>query len=88
MAEVPQCAGRALRPRHGAFAGAQNAVVPPLANQLTRRAAAFWVLRCAPHPALRAGLLRLTALWLGGRYRREGTLRGTTTAFTHIARPK
>ncbi|HET7132077.1 MAG TPA: hypothetical protein VFJ95_07505, partial [Gammaproteobacteria bacterium] len=54
-------------PRRGAFARAQNAVVRLFVDQLKRRAAALWVLRCAPHPgALRApGLLRLSALWLG-----------------------
>jgi hypothetical protein len=48
------------------------------------------MLACGSHPgALRApGLLRLSALWLGGRYRREETLRGATTALMHIARPK
>jgi hypothetical protein len=48
------------------------------------------MLACGSHPgALRApGLLRLSALWLGGRYRREGPIRGAAAAIGGIARPK
>jgi hypothetical protein len=46
------------------------------------------MLACGSHPgALRApGLLRLTALWLGGRYRRDEAIRGTPAAFRRSTR--